>query len=68
MSKWALWADTARRMDTYTLQCALSDAIKTAFAMDELDRAMPLKRGCRAGKYRDQCSVYRQELKRRGIA
>jgi len=67
MNPWAVWEFLARRMDTYTLQCALSDAITTAFAMDALDRAMPLERGCRAGKYRDQCSVYRQELKRRGV-
>jgi len=67
MTPWAVWADTARRMDTFTLQDALRDAICTAFAMDALDRAMPMERGCRAGKYRDQCSVYRQELKRRGI-
>ena len=67
MNRWELWADMARRMDTSTLQDALRDAICTAFAMDALDRATPLERGCRAGKYRDQCSVYRQELKRRGV-
>ena len=67
MTPWALWAAMARRMDTFTLQCALKDAIDTAFAMDALDRAEPMERGCRAGKYRDQCSVFRKELKRRGI-
>jgi len=67
MNRWTQWTAMARRMDTFTLQCALKDAIDTAFAMDAIDRAMPLERGCRAGKYRDQCSVYRQELKRRVI-
>jgi hypothetical protein len=59
------WNETrriAQSMDTYTLRCALKDAIDAAFAMDALDRALG---GDRAGKYRDQCSVYRQVLRER---
>lgn len=40
----------------------LLDAIKAAEAMDKIDRA---EGGDRAGKYRDQASVYRAEINRR---
>jgi hypothetical protein len=59
------WNETRRiaeSMDTFTLRCALKDAIETALSMDDLDRALG---GDRAGKYRDQCSVYRQVLRQR---
>lgn len=66
MLDWQATEDYARSLDTYTLRCALKDAIDTAFAMDALDRAMPLGGNtCRAGKYRDQCSVYRKVLNER---
>jgi hypothetical protein len=66
MIDWQATEDYARSLDTYTLKCALKDAIDTAFAMDALDRAMPLGgNACRAGKYRDQCSVYRKVLNER---
>ena len=59
------WNETrriAQSMDTYTLRCALKDAIETALSMDDLDRHLG---GDRAGYYRDQCSVYRQVLRER---
>jgi hypothetical protein len=66
MIDWQATEDYARSLDTYTLRGALKDAIDTAFAMDALDRAMPLGgNACRAGKYRDQCSVYRKVLNER---
>lgn len=66
MFDWTGTEQIARQMDTFTLRCALKDAIDTAFAMDALDRALPLAgNACRAGKYRDQCSVYRKVLKER---
>jgi hypothetical protein len=66
MLDWQATEDYARSLDTFSLQCALKDAIDTAFAMDALDRAMPLGgNACRAGKYRDQCSVYRKVLNER---
>lgn len=66
MIDWNATRSYAESLDTYSLLCAIQDAIEAARAMDELDRAEPLAHGaCRAGKYRDQCSVYRQVLQAR---
>ena len=66
MIDWQATEDYARSLDTYSLLFALADAVETALAMDALDRAMPLgDNACRAGKYRDQCSVYRKVLNER---
>lgn len=54
--------ERAREMTDSELHYALLDAVKTAEAMDKIDRA---EGGDRAGKYRDQASVYRAEMNKR---
>jgi len=50
-------------LGSYDIRCAISDIIATLDSADELDRT---DEGNRGGFYRDQISVYRQELKKRG--
>lgn len=52
----------ARTMRVEELHYARLDAVRAAEAMDRLDRALG---GDRAGRYRDEASVYRGELRRR---
>ena len=56
------WEEYARRLSYTQLISALHDTIDTALAMDQLDHAMG---GDRAGRYRDEASVYRRELQAR---
>lgn len=49
----------AERMTVAELRHAILDCVKTAEAMDKIDRS---EGGDRAGKYRDECSVYRRAM------
>jgi len=55
--------DRARTMTDAELWHSRMDAVKTAEAMDALDRVDDLDR---AGRYRDEAGIYWTELKRRG--
>lgn len=56
------WEEKARHMTVDALLYSVRDAAHAALAMDSLDRALG---GDRAGRYRDECSVYRREINRR---
>lgn len=53
----------AQTMTVADLHYARLDAVRTAEAMDLLDRVDDLDR---AGRYRDEASIYARELARRG--
>lgn len=59
----AATADKAKRMTVAELRYALADILRTLPHSDALDRE---DNGDRGGRYRDEASVYRRELGRRG--
>ena len=61
---WAGAMDHASRMSEEAIRFAIRDALDTLPYADDLDRE---DGQCRGGRYRDQISVLRGELKQRGL-
>lgn len=61
-NQWDTWEAKAKSMTISQLHYAILDCCKAAEAMDELDRVDGQDR---AGRYRDECSIYRTEMRRR---
>lgn len=55
-------AERAATMSIADLHYAILDCVRTAEAMDSLDRT---DNGNRAGRYRDEAAVYRAEMGKR---